>query len=129
MENQSHFRIQCTKRVRFRFVVWTTEEQNVMDEELLKCMFLPAEKIFLKITRLLPKKSMRDVTMRMQWLIKHGKCVQRHEKFENIWDHVESSYEGDLSDFSFYIPDNPNDPDHLVIPDKYRPRVIRRSRI
>ncbi|XP_074335910.1 uncharacterized protein LOC141673074 [Apium graveolens] len=100
-----------------------------MDEELLKCMFLLAKKIFLKITKLLPKKSMRDVTMRMQWLIKHGKCVQKHENLENIWDSVESSYEGDLSEFSFYIPHNPNDLDHLVIQNKYHPRVIKRSRI
>ena len=42
-------------------------------------------------------------------------CVQNHRKLDNIWFWDKPSVEGDLSDFDFYMPDNPNDRDLLAI--------------
>lgn len=41
--------------------------------------------------------------------------MQKHEKIDDIWGWVEPSPGKDLSDLSFYLPDNPNDPDFLVV--------------
>ncbi|KAK1385920.1 hypothetical protein POM88_023655 [Heracleum sosnowskyi] len=112
----------CKKQIRFRFTPWTNVEKKVMDQELLKYTFLPVLKICKKIAALLPKKSIRDVAMRIQWLIEH-------EKLDCILDWGESSVGGDLSEFNFYIPDNPNDPDLLAIRNRFSPRDVKLGRV
>ncbi|KAK1361864.1 hypothetical protein POM88_046338 [Heracleum sosnowskyi] len=88
--NRSPSSKQCNKRVRFRRT------------------FLSGFKICVKIQALIPYKSIRDIAMRIQWLMKQG-------KLDNFWDRKETLSEGDWSDLKFYMPDNPNDPDLLAI--------------
>ncbi|KAL8098462.1 uncharacterized protein LOC141686855 [Apium graveolens] len=111
---------QYRKRVRFRFVMWSKEEEDVMDRELLKCTSLPAKNIPPVIAKLLPKKSVRDVTMRIQSLIVH-------KKMDDIWS--EGAPKEDLSSLNFYLPDNPNDPDFFVIQNMLHPQAIKRRRV
>ncbi|XP_074369177.1 uncharacterized protein LOC141710508 isoform X3 [Apium graveolens] len=105
------------KRVRFRFAEWTNEEERLMDREILKGKFLPIDEIFIRIAKMLRKKSVRDVAMRVLWLIKN-------EKLDDVWNWVEPSPAGDLRDLTFYLPDNPNDPDFLAVENMLHPQNI-----
>ncbi|XP_074364672.1 uncharacterized protein LOC141705681 [Apium graveolens] len=113
--NRSRSGRQSMKRVRFRFVEWTNEEKRLMDREILKGKFLPIDEIFKRIAKLLQKKSVRDVAMRVLWLIKN-------EKLDDVWNWVEPSPVGDLRDLTFYLPNNPNDPDFLAVENMLHPQ-------
>ncbi|WOG97661.1 hypothetical protein DCAR_0417002 [Daucus carota subsp. sativus] len=120
--NRSPSKTQSKKQIRFRFASWTYEEKKVMDRELEKFTSLPVLNICKKIAIMLPRKSIRDVAMRIEWLI-------NHRKLDNIWFLDKPSVEGDLSDFDFYMPDNPNDRDLLAIRNKFGAGVVKGSRL
>ncbi|XP_074369176.1 uncharacterized protein LOC141710508 isoform X2 [Apium graveolens] len=75
--NRSRLGRQRMKRVRFRFAEWTNEEERLMDREILKGKFLPIDEIFIRIAKMLRKKSVRDVAMRVLWLIGFYSIISR----------------------------------------------------
>ncbi|KAG0502160.1 hypothetical protein HPP92_002232 [Vanilla planifolia] len=73
-------------------VDWTYEEQNLLSEGLIRCAFgYPLCRYaseghimkYIKIAALFPNKSVRDVALRIRWLVKHelAKCHKLEEHY------------------------------------------------
>ncbi|XP_020581852.1 uncharacterized protein LOC110025616 [Phalaenopsis equestris] len=79
----------CRQRVRGlkhdgRLAVdWTYEEQNILNEGLIRCAGEGHIMKYVKIAALLPNKSARDVALRIRWLVKH-EIAKRHKLEEHF---------------------------------------------